>query len=78
MDYSKYTFIDFMMDESFKQWVIQPNKHTGAYWKQVATEHPHLGPAIERATDALLKFKHRKAYVESPEVEHRLRMIYDP
>ena len=77
LDYSNYTFTDFMLDEDFKQWVIQPDKHNGAYWKQVVAENPHLVLPVKKAIAALLKFKHYKAHIEKAEVERMLRLIYE-
>ena len=38
-DYSNYSVKDFVLDESFQQWVLNPKKESDLFWKKWVTEH---------------------------------------
>ncbi len=38
-DYSNYAVKDFVLDESFQQWVLNPKKESDLFWKKWVTEH---------------------------------------
>jgi len=47
--YERYTTDDFLADDSFLHWVLQPTNEEERFWKEYLEEHPSKREAIEEA-----------------------------
>lgn len=59
-DYQKYNFIDFITDESFKSWVLEPTPESDYFWKSWMESHPEKADKIAAAREFVLSLKFRK------------------
>ncbi|GAB3791776.1 hypothetical protein GCM10028819_00770 [Spirosoma humi] len=53
-DYSQYSLHDFVLDESFRQWVFEPDEQRMSFWHGVMLRHPEQQALIDEATSLLL------------------------
>jgi len=63
MKYLRYSVEDFVLDKSFRKWVLDPDPATRNYWSQWLKDHPEKAPIVSQAI-ALLH--------QIPEEHHRL------
>jgi len=49
MDYQNYVVADFVMDEAFFRWVIQPNESSDGFWSAWLEQHPNKREEVEEA-----------------------------
>lgn len=47
--YSSFETDDFVLDDNFRNWVIQPTPERNAFWNQFIVEHPHQHKKVEEA-----------------------------
>ena len=59
MHYEDYSAEDFLLDESFKKWLIDPDPVTIHFWETWLAQHPEKREAVEEAKEilALIQFK---------------------
>lgn len=53
-DYSQYSLHDFVLDDSFRQWVFEPNEQRMTFWHGVMLRNPEQQRLIDEATSLLL------------------------
>ncbi|GAB3780956.1 hypothetical protein GCM10028818_34110 [Spirosoma horti] len=53
-DYSQYSLHDFVLDDSFRQWVFEPNEQRMTFWHSVMLRHPEQRGLIDEAASLLL------------------------
>ncbi|QHV93794.1 FecR family protein [Spirosoma endbachense] len=56
-DYSQYSMNDFVLDESFRRWVFQPDEQTMSFWHSFMLRHPDKQNAIDEASAILLHLR---------------------
>lgn len=56
-DYQSYTLEDFINEEKFLLWVLQPNEELNGWCNQIQTAHPHLDPIIKQAKAIVLSMR---------------------
>jgi transmembrane sensor len=49
MDFSSYSAKDFVLNESFQKWILDPDEETTAFWEDWIVKHPHRSENIEEA-----------------------------
>ena len=54
MNYADFTPQDFLLDEYFQNWVLQPDPENDLFWKNWLAEHPHQQAAADKARQVLL------------------------
>lgn len=64
-DFDKLTVDELIADDSFMQWVKQPDEELEAYWQSVMTAHPHAKNIVEEARDLVQKM-HFARHVAKP------------
>jgi transmembrane sensor len=57
MNYKSYTSKDFILDDFFKSWVINPDANTDNFWQNWLKEHPEKVEAAEEARELILQMK---------------------
>ena len=58
-DYSQYVIHDFVLDDSFRQWVFRPTDETMSFWHMFMLRHPDKQAIIEEASSVLLHLRVR-------------------
>lgn len=53
-DYSQYSLNEFVLDDSFRQWVLQPDEQSMTFWHSFMLKHPEKQACIDEATTLLL------------------------
>lgn len=54
-DYSKYKIEDFLVDEQFIKWVLNPDPDNNMFWKRWVETHPHKKKIVD---EAIFTIKH--------------------
>lgn len=54
MAYEKFSVYDFTMDQSFKEWVNNPNSDEGRFWKKWLEENPDKEETVQEARQLIL------------------------
>lgn len=57
IDFLKYSVKDFLLDESFQQWVIQPHKPPVTAWPDWLKEHPEKNIKVNKARAMMEQLK---------------------
>jgi hypothetical protein len=57
MDFSNYSARDFVLNESFQKWILDPDEKTGAFWEDWINSHPHQSEMIEEAKTTIQGIK---------------------
>lgn len=57
-----YTVTDFIMDEYFCQWVIQPDVRSDEFWANWLAQNPYKRKEIEEARDLILLLRTLEGY----------------
>lgn len=47
--FADYSLDDFLEDDAFVRWVKYPDAGQNRFWQQVAAQHPHLVPVMDKA-----------------------------
>jgi ferric-dicitrate binding protein FerR (iron transport regulator) len=69
MPYTHYQIEDFMMDESFRKWILHKSPEDEAFWKAWLEAHPQMRGKIEQARALLLELKDKEAQVSQEEID---------
>ncbi|WP_375445106.1 FecR family protein [uncultured Fibrella sp.] len=56
-DYSQFTIRDFVLDESFRRWVLQPDEATMSFWHTFMLRHPEQQSVVDDAASLLLHLR---------------------
>ncbi|NID13314.1 FecR family protein [Fibrivirga algicola] len=56
-DYSQFTLRDFVLDESFRRWVLQPDEATMSFWHTFMLRHPEKQLVVDDAASLLLHLR---------------------
>ena len=57
MDYQNYKVTDFIKDEAFFRWVIQPNERSDGFWATWLEQHPNKRKEVEEARWYILRIR---------------------
>lgn len=60
MKYIHYTEKDFIEDEYFQKWVIDPDGETRKYWENWILEHPEKKETVENAANFILQLSFKR------------------
>ena len=69
MHYDHYTVDDFLADESFRRWVLSPDRETSAFWEDWREQHPEKEPVVQEARQ-LVRASSQWAKSEPVSAEH--------
>lgn len=71
MKYSNYKLDDFLADELFRNWVINPNEESDYFWASFIENNPDKYPTVIEAKEIILSLKpaHVEKKLDSDEVE---------
>jgi hypothetical protein len=71
MDYHTYTAEDFILDQNFRQWVLNPDQVSNSFWEAWLVQHPEKVGVIEEARELLLEISSHKDILYDKE-EHEM------
>lgn len=66
-NFLKYSVKDFLLDESFQRWLIQPHNPPIAGWSDWLKQHPQISIKVEQARAMMQQLKSGLAEDASPE-----------
>ena len=58
-DYTQYSINEFVLDDSFRQWVFQPTEQSMSFWHTYMLNHPEQQADIDQASSILLHLRIR-------------------
>src|SRR5687768_12165952 len=73
MNYSGYTAREFVNDEYFQNWVLQPDAENNGFWENWLAAHPHQQAEVDKARQLL----HALALKPSRLPKARVAAIWD-
>ena len=60
MEISNYTIEDFVLDPSFKKWVMQPNAESNLFWENLLAENPLKYEEAKKARRIIIQLNSKK------------------
>ena len=60
MEISNYTIEDFVLDPSFKKWVMHPNAESNLFWQSLLEKNPLKYKEAKRAREIILQLNTKK------------------
>ena len=73
--YEQYRTEDFVLDDGFRNWVLNKSAHHDAFWREWIIRHPDMWPAIEEAREIIRSFQHLPVEVSQEEIEFHFKEI---
>ena len=56
-DYSQFTLTEFLEDDSFIQWVIDPDAKSNSFWQSFLISHPEKEQVVKEASSVILVYR---------------------
>ncbi len=74
MNYHNYQLEDFLSDEDFKQWVIDPDADRDHFWKSWIASNPEKKDIIYQAVEIIrgIKFRNREDFKDHDDLDDQL------
>lgn len=60
--YTQFTLQDFLADDDFIQWVINPNEERTAYWQSFIQAEPHQKNIVQQASETILQYRSQDSF----------------
>lgn len=73
MKYKKATVTDFICDENFQNWIIQPDEKTNDFWNNWLEANPEKRETVNEAREVLLNIKFKEDIPKSEQIQNALR-----
>jgi transmembrane sensor len=67
-DYAQYTLTEFLEDDSFIQWVTDPDTASNSFWQSFLVSHPHKEEVIKEAASIIRAYRNQVTFANE---EHR-------
>jgi transmembrane sensor len=80
MDFLNNTAKDFVLNESFQKWILEPDDETCDFWNDWTTKHPHKMDVIEEAKTIIQNIRRvieKNVACDSDEVWERISKDID-
>lgn len=74
-NYDKYNLEDFLLDESFRRWVIQNDRTDNDLWVRIETIYPNKKIIIQQARELLLNWYQNPSDLSEHELESQVNRI---
>lgn len=72
MNYKRFTVTDFISDEYFQNWVIEPNEKTNNFWNRWLDKYPGKRNTVQEAKEVLLNIKFKEDFPTAEQVREAL------
>jgi ferric-dicitrate binding protein FerR (iron transport regulator) len=73
MKYKKAAVTDFISDENFQNWIIQPNEEINEFWNNWLEANPEMRPVVNNARQVLLNIKFKEDTPNSEQIQNALK-----
>ncbi|MGV3587468.1 MAG: FecR family protein [Adhaeribacter sp.] len=70
MDYTGFTAPDFLLDDYFQSWVLQPNPENEKFWQNWLLAHPNKQHEVKKAREFLLSLDFKPVVLPAEKVNH--------
>lgn len=74
-DYAKYTLTEFLEDDSFIQWVINPDPRSSAFWESFLINHPEKEVVVREASSLIRVYRKQQTFTNEERREDVWRRI---
>ena len=74
-DYAQYALTDFLEDDSFVQWVIEPSTKTSSFWESFIASHPEKEALIHQAASIIRVYRKQSAFTNEERREQVWKRI---
>ncbi len=74
-DYAKYTLTEFLEDDSFIQWVINPDPRSSAFWESFLINHPEKEAVVREASSLIRVYRKQQTFTNEERREDVWRRI---
>ena len=68
MNYQQYSVEDFVLDKTFRKWVLDADKDSSNFWNQWLEEHPEKAETLARAIELLRQIPVQKDTLNEQEI----------
>lgn len=75
MNYQKFDLIDFMLDEAFQDWVLNPTLESQKFWENWIRNNPDKAPVIQKARAIILEVDFEGSNIDEFNKEETLQNI---
>lgn len=76
-EYKFYNLEDFLLDDSFRDWVLHPDTASDLLWAEVRRQHPEKNVIINQARELITTWRTQNASLSEGEMEQEiLRILY--
>lgn len=72
MNYKKFTVTDFLADENFQNWIVEPDAEKDKFWNKWLDRHPEKRVTVERAREVLLNIGFKEDFPSAEKVRKSL------
>lgn len=74
-DYEHYTFTEFLEDDSFIQWVINPDPRTNSFWEGFLATYPEKESVVREASSLIRAYRKQETFTNDDRREDVWRRI---
>ncbi len=68
MDYQQYSVEDFVLDETFRKWVLDPDHDSHIFWRQWLDDHPQKAETVAQAIALLRQIAVQQDKLSEPQI----------
>lgn len=61
-NYSEFELQDFLEDDFFVQWVINPDENKNSFWQSFIAAHPHKKELVNKAADTIRLYREQEHF----------------
>ena len=77
MNYVRYQVEDFVLDQSFKDWVLRHQNAQNAFWELWVDQHPEKYEDVKEARKIILILHNRYSKKNNEEINHRWQEVWN-
>ena len=70
VNYAEFQLKDFLEDDFFVQWVINPNVNTDSFWQSFIENNPHKKELVEQAADMVKMYRKQAFFGNEQSKDH--------
>ena len=74
-DYNEYTVSEFVLDDSFRRWVLKNSPSERSFWEKWQLDHPHQHENISKAREFVLKMHRSHELLSDDELKEALNQL---
>lgn len=75
MNYTHYKVEDFVLDESFRNWILSKNPRDEVFWRKWIEIHPGMKPVLEDARSIILVLQDKENKVSQAEIDRQFESV---